>query len=95
MNTPGVQLYKYTDRTTVALMKSYKFWLYHMSRKDRGAWNVRGLQILAKIEKAYGVTLNDKKNLSKEVRWEIDRQHARSIVYQYQGRTGFSDDESS
>ena len=94
MNTPGVHLYNYSDRRTVALLKTYKYWLYHMSRKDRGAWNVRGLQILAKIEKAYGITVKDKSELSKEVRWEIDRQHARSIVYQYQGRT-FSDDDSS
>ena len=79
---------KYTDRRTVAVLKTYNYWLYDMPRNPRRAWSLRGAQIADKIEKAYGISLRDKASLAKEIDWQVDRQEAREIVWQHQGRTG-------
>jgi len=87
MNPLGTS-YKYTDRRTVALLKTYQYWLYDMPRNPRRSWSLRGAQIAEKIEKAYGISLRDKASLAKEIDWQVDRQEAREIISQHQGRTG-------
>ena len=88
------RLEMYRDRRTVALIKTFYFWQEKMSRKNIRAWNARGAEIIAKIQQAR-ILNKDKSEMTRRINWDMDRQEAREIVWQHQGRTGWSDDDSS
>lgn len=93
MNPFGTS-YTYRDRRTVALLKTYNYWLHDMPRNPRRVWSLRGAQIADKIETAYGISMRDKRSLAKIIDWEIDRQEAREVVWQHQRSKVYDSDDS-
>jgi len=76
-NMDGLQarLGRYNNRGTQSVITSFKFWLYHMSRSDRKAWNARGVQLLKKIEET-GFEPRDKNGLNNFINYAMDKEEA-------------------
>lgn len=80
----------YSDRRAQAIIKSFYFWLDHMSRSDRRAWNARGAQIIGKIENS-SIHTKDKKALNHHINYSMDREEAFYLM----GHKQESDDDYS
>ena len=85
------RLGRYSDRRAQAVIKSFYFWLYDMSRSDRKAWNARGAHIIGIIEKAQTLSLKDKSGLNNFINYSMDKEEAFYLT----GNTRKDDDYTS